>query len=122
MSPFALTRRVAGEHVVKIIRPEDLNAFATYDVGFVERTFPASTDVLTIHGTADEAVPVRDAHSWHDILSRRSPGTHTLRLIEGGDHNLRGHNDAMAAIIGDWVQSRSLSPCAPEVEPPRARM
>lgn len=68
-------------------------------------------------------VPVEDAHVWHTILSKRSPGTHTLRLIEGGDHNLRGHNDEIAAIIGDWVQSRSLSPCAPvAAERPRARM
>ena len=68
-------------------------------------------------------VPVEDAHTWHAILSKRSPGTHALRLIEGGDHNLRGHNDAVADIIGDWVQSRSLSPCAPAMpEPPRARM
>jgi hypothetical protein len=48
---------VARQPVVGIIRPEDMAEFAQWDTSIIQRSFPAQTHVLTIHGLSDAMVP-----------------------------------------------------------------
>lgn len=46
--------------------------------------FSQTTDVLIIHGDADNLVPIEDGKTYHSILSKRpGPGTNTLQVVSG---------------------------------------
>ncbi|GAW09259.1 ectomycorrhiza-regulated esterase [Lentinula edodes] len=62
----------------------------------------AKTDVLTIHGLSDKAVPSYDAIIYARALNERVPGTHNLHLMEDADHNFTGRQDEVVDIILEW--------------------
>ncbi|KAK0441528.1 ectomycorrhiza-regulated esterase [Desarmillaria tabescens] len=85
------------------IYPEDVDKFANFDGSLVETRFPKRTDVLTIHGMHDKTVPVYDAVLYAKTLSNRSPGTHSLHLMEHTDHYCNGrHDEVIQTILGWW--------------------
>ncbi|KAF9063281.1 Alpha/Beta hydrolase protein [Rhodocollybia butyracea] len=96
---------VARKRVSFKIYPEDLANFVNWDTSFVWDTFPASPDVLTIHGMSDQAVPPYDAIIYSRALSQRNPGTHSLHLMEDADHNFTGRQDEVVDIILDWLDN-----------------
>ena len=67
-----------------------MHDFAAIDTSVVWSKFPPNTDALTIHGLADQVVPVFDATIYARALGARSPGSHSLHLVEDADHNLTG--------------------------------
>ncbi|KAF5380752.1 hypothetical protein D9757_007164 [Collybiopsis confluens] len=102
---------IARKQVNFRIHPEDIVNFTGWDTSFVWDSFPASPDVLTIHGLSDQAVPSYDAIIYARALSERSPGTHSLHLMEDADHNFTGRQDEVVDAILDWwssQQQRSL--------------
>jgi len=90
------------------ITPEELSKFANWDTSFVWDQFPSATDVLTLHGLQDKTVPPYDALIYACALSSRSPGTHTLHLMEGADHNFTGRRDEVVDAILHWWDVRHL--------------
>ncbi|KZT39512.1 hypothetical protein SISSUDRAFT_1045541 [Sistotremastrum suecicum HHB10207 ss-3] len=96
--------RVAGKPVVGIIRPEDVSKFGAWDNSYLWTEFPQHIDVLTIHGFRDDVVPPYDAIIYARVYSSRSPGTHTLHMIEGADHNFIGHFEkVIETVLGWWA-------------------
>ncbi|KAJ3814458.1 Alpha/Beta hydrolase protein [Lentinula lateritia] len=93
---------VARKQVSFKIYPEDITTFANWDTSFVWDSFPASPDVLTIHGLSDKAVPSYDAIIYARALNERVPGTHNLHLMEDADHNFTGRQDEVVDIILEW--------------------
>ena len=67
-----------------------MHDFAAIDTSVAWSKFPANTDALTIHGLSDQVVPVFDATIYARALGARSPGSHSLHLVEDADHNLTG--------------------------------
>jgi alpha/beta superfamily hydrolase len=67
--------------------------------------------VLTIHGSADELVPVEDAHEFAKRISN-----HVIRIMEGADHKYKLQQQEIAALILDFLQSN------PVELPPRASL
>lgn len=49
-----------------------------------------------------------DALIYARALSSRSPGTHTLHLMEGADHNFTGRRDDVVDAILQWWDMRNL--------------
>lgn len=90
------------------IHAEGLADFAAWDTSFLWDEFPRQVDVLSLHGTVDDVVPMyvlfpvtlaskidNDICRYDSViharaLSDRSPGTHSLHLIEDADHNYSG--------------------------------
>jgi len=102
---------VARKQVVSRIYPDDFYGFVNWKNDFIWTDCPSQVHILTIHGIADQVVPVYDAVIWADATSSRNPGTHQLHLIEKGDHNLIGVHDEVIQVILDWwqdLQSGSL--------------
>ncbi|PPQ97741.1 hypothetical protein CVT26_001773 [Gymnopilus dilepis] len=93
---------VARKPVTVVITPEDVQAFCNWDTSFVWDKFPHGTDVLTLHGLSDHTVPPYDALIYARALSDRNPGTHTLNLMEGADHNFTGRQDEVVEAILQW--------------------
>lgn len=57
-------------------------SIAGYDTDLINYLRPEST-VLSIHGNADNIVPVEDAYIYEKIFKER----HTLKIIDNADHN-----------------------------------
>ncbi|CAD6566290.1 MAG: hypothetical protein CYPHOPRED_000546 [Cyphobasidiales sp. Tagirdzhanova-0007] len=96
--------KVAGRQVVAKITPEQFREFVNHDTSFINSTFAVGTHVLTLHGDADPLVPVEDGKMYHFLLSQRpGPGTSTLHLVQGGDHNYIGHFEEVVKTILDWL-------------------
>ncbi|KAI5122817.1 hypothetical protein M0805_000159 [Coniferiporia weirii] len=93
---------VARKDVVARIYPQDMVTFAAWDTSPVQRTFPACTHVLTLHGFKDPTVPPYDAIIYARILGSRYPGTHNLHIIEEADHNFSKHRDEVVETITKW--------------------
>jgi len=99
---------VAGKKFAAQVTPEDVENFANWDTSFVWDQFPSATDVLTLHGLQDQTVPPYDALIYARALGSRSPGTHTLHLMENADHNFTGRRDDVAEAILQWWNMRLL--------------
>ncbi|KAM0755544.1 alpha/beta-hydrolase [Meredithblackwellia eburnea MCA 4105] len=95
--------KVAGKEITRRIIPEGVEAFASWNNDFIENDFPQSMDVLNIHGEADKTVPVEDAHTFHRILSKRSPGTSTLVTVPDAGHNWVRPFDQPVNGIMEWL-------------------
>ncbi|KAF9046375.1 ectomycorrhiza-regulated esterase [Panaeolus papilionaceus] len=100
------TVTVARKELTARIAPQDLEEFTSWDPSFVWDQFPATTDVLSLHGLADTTVPPYDALIYASALGTRSPGTHTLHLMEDADHNFTGKQDDVVSIILQWWDLR----------------
>jgi len=93
---------VARKPVVGRVYPDQLADFAAWDTSFIWTEYPAQVDVLSVHGTQDQVVPVYDSVLHARALSDRSPGTHTLHLVEDADHNFTGRQDEIVDTILEW--------------------
>ncbi|KAI8804284.1 Alpha/Beta hydrolase protein [Cladochytrium replicatum] len=68
-------------------------------------TIPRSLPVLTIHGTADDVVPVSDAAEFSNRIAN-----HTLRLITGANHLFLGeHAVQVVDAITSWLRDQTTS-------------
>lgn len=61
--------------------------------------------MLTIHGSADKHVPVKNAFNFHEVVPN-----HSLHIIEGADHNFNGlkfMND-LVSVISSFVRKHQM--------------
>ncbi|XP_021715105.1 mycophenolic acid acyl-glucuronide esterase, mitochondrial-like [Chenopodium quinoa] len=56
--------------------------------------------VLTVHGTADEIIPVEDAYEFSKIMPN-----HKLHIIEGANHSFTEHQDELVPVVIDFIKS-----------------
>ncbi|EXB38856.1 hypothetical protein L484_027290 [Morus notabilis] len=55
--------------------------------------------VLTIHGSADDIIPVEDAFEFAKIIPN-----HKLRIVEGADHGYTAHLAELASIAVGFIK------------------
>ncbi|GJJ15745.1 hypothetical protein Clacol_010023 [Clathrus columnatus] len=94
--------KVAGQEQIGKIFAGDIERFASWDISHIWDSFPQETHVLTLQGLADETVPPYDGILHHRALSTRNPGTHTLHMVEGANHNFIGKYDEVNETILEW--------------------
>ena len=89
-----------GKEVV--VTQEDIDERSNASSAFVSEIRTSS--VLTIHGSADTTVDVENAKKYDEFIPR-----HTLKVIEGGDHNFNGLKfvGEIVASIGDFIKHTS---------------
>lgn len=56
--------------------------------------------VLTVHGSADEIIPVEDALEFAKIIPN-----HKLHIIEGANHNYSSHQAELASVVVDFIKA-----------------
>ncbi|KAK8543715.1 hypothetical protein V6N13_025886 [Hibiscus sabdariffa] len=56
--------------------------------------------VLTVHGSADNLVPVEDASEFDEIIPN-----HRLQIIEGADHGYTVHQTELASAVVKFIKS-----------------
>ncbi|KAG2065747.1 ectomycorrhiza-regulated esterase [Suillus decipiens] len=99
---YERTVTVARQAVVERIYPHDLEEFSQWNTAIVWDKFPDQIDVLTMHGLVDKTVPAYDAVIYSRALGSRTPGTHSLHLIEEADHNFTNRQDEVVDCILEW--------------------
>lgn len=63
--------------------------------------------VFTVHGSADEIIPVEDALEIAKLIP-----SHKLHIIEGANHCYTEHQEELAKTVVDFLTSiQVLSPC-----------
>uniref|UniRef100_A0ACD5Y4C6 Uncharacterized protein n=1 Tax=Avena sativa TaxID=4498 RepID=A0ACD5Y4C6_AVESA len=58
---------------------------------------------FTVHGSADEVIPVQDAYEF----AKHIP-THRLRVIEGADHCYTAHRKELSDAVVDFIMSNKV--------------
>ncbi|XP_059431411.1 uncharacterized protein LOC132164911 isoform X2 [Corylus avellana] len=61
---------------------------------------PKECRVFTIHGSADEVIPVQDAFEFAKIIPN-----HKLHIIEGADHCYTSHQAELASVVLDFIKA-----------------
>lgn len=56
--------------------------------------------MLTIHGSADEVIPVEDGKAFAKIIPN-----HKLHIIEGADHCYSQHQSELVPVIVDFIKT-----------------
>lgn len=56
--------------------------------------------VLTIHGDADEVIPVEDAMEFHKIIPN-----HKLQIVGGANHGYTSHQAELATIVLNFIKA-----------------
>ena len=56
--------------------------------------------MLTVHGTADETIPVEDGRSFDKVIIN-----HALVLVEGADHRFSKHREDLQEIVSSFIKS-----------------
>ncbi|KAI3814482.1 hypothetical protein L1987_14122 [Smallanthus sonchifolius] len=56
--------------------------------------------VLTVHGSADEIIPVEDALEFAKIIPN-----HELKIIEGANHGYTNHRDKLVSVVLDFIKA-----------------
>ncbi|CAO2816682.1 unnamed protein product [Amaranthus hypochondriacus] len=71
--------------------------------------------VLSIHGSMDQIVAVKDALEFHKVI-----GNHTLHIIEGADHEFTSHQNELVKVVLDFLgdQNRRTQPAPFDVRGP----
>lgn len=61
------------------------------------------TQVFTIHGAADEVIPIADAHAFDRCIKQ-----HYLRVLPGANHNYTDPDHAQLLVqqVVQWVAAR----------------
>lgn len=61
---------------------------------------PSLFRFFTVHGSADETIPVEDAYEF----AKHIPN-HKLQVIEGANHNYTAHREELADAVVDFITS-----------------
>ncbi|KNA24374.1 hypothetical protein SOVF_016080 [Spinacia oleracea] len=63
---------------------------------------PENCRVLTVHGSMDQIVPVKDALEFDKIITN-----HVLRIIQGADHEYTSHQNELVKVVLDFIRDHS---------------
>jgi len=80
------------------VTDESLMDRLTTDMHAACLSIPHSCRVLTVHGSMDEMVPVKDAKEFNKYIS-----SHKLHIIVGADHEYSKHQDELASVVLDFL-------------------
>ena len=71
----------------------------TIDMADISSRIPSDIRVITVHGSDDSTIPVKDAQEFAKLL----PGNN-LVVIEGADHNytVQEHADQLVNVLADF--------------------
>ena len=56
--------------------------------------------VLTVHGSADEVIPVQDALEFAKIMPN-----HKLHVVEGADHGYTSYQAELVPVVLNFIKS-----------------
>lgn len=96
-----------GEYVREyIVRKQDLEERKNLNMAAAAcRIDAARTRILTVHGKADETVPVEDAWGFERILNAGDVKCNEVVLVEGAGHSFSSEEEQKGLVeaVSEWV-------------------
>lgn len=74
--------------------------FSIYIITDVSYIIDTIFRVLTVHGSADEVVPLEDALDYDKTIPN-----HKLHIVEGADHGYSSHVDELAPVVLPFIKA-----------------
>ncbi|KAE8666879.1 Detected protein of confused Function [Hibiscus syriacus] len=84
---FRVTEEVLMDHI-------------TMDMREPCRNIDQECRVLTVHGSADDMVPVEDASEFGEIIPN-----HQFQIIDGGDHGFTSHQTELSQVVVKFIKA-----------------
>lgn len=88
-----------GVVVYRVTQESLMDRLAT-DMHEACREIDTNCRVLTVHGSADEVIPVEDALEFAKIIPN-----HKLQIVEGANHSYTSHQTELASIVLDFIKT-----------------
>ncbi|EAY74661.1 hypothetical protein OsI_02556 [Oryza sativa Indica Group] len=82
------------------VTKESLMERLSTDIRAVSMSLTKECRFFTVHGSADETIPVEDAYEF----AKHIPN-HKLQVIEGANHNYTAHREELADAVVDFITS-----------------
>jgi pimeloyl-ACP methyl ester carboxylesterase len=82
------------------VTKESLMERLNTDIRAVSMSITKECRFFTVHGSADETIPVEDAYKF----AKHIPN-HKLQVIEGANHNYTAHREELADAVVDFITS-----------------
>ncbi|XP_020242499.1 uncharacterized protein LOC109820713 isoform X4 [Asparagus officinalis] len=67
------------------------------------RSIDRDCRVLTVHGSADEIIPVKDASEFAKLIPN-----HKLHIVEGADHGYSAHQVELVSVVLEFLKSNQV--------------
>jgi len=92
-----------------VVRQVDIERRFALDMNVIKQISPEHTRILTVHGNADEIVPVENGY-LHDkalaeVKNKDGQGIHTLQILQGVSHSYRSpeEQEQLISTILKWI-------------------
>eukprot|EP00833_Pecoramyces_ruminatium_P006851 jgi/Orpsp1_1/1180883/evm.model.c7180000075003.1 len=98
-----------GEELRKyIVRQVDIERRYALDMNVIKKINPETTRILTVHGDADETVPVKNGYLHDESLSelkKNNQPIHTLQILPGVSHGYRSKDEQekLVKTVLNWI-------------------
>ncbi|KAK5814996.1 protein-tyrosine phosphatase-like protein [Linnemannia elongata] len=99
---FDWQARTGGKNITLRVTQKHFDDFLDFDTAAVAH-IPSMTNILLIHGSDDDVVPVKDITTLQSHLSHTRTA---MRIITNADHNYRQHYNDLSQIIGDYFSAK----------------
>lgn len=74
------------------------------NIAAAARSISSDLAVLTVHGTADDTIPVDDGKAFDRVVSN-----HKLVLVEGADHRFSKHREELKEAVSSFIRTHAES-------------
>lgn len=85
------------------VTEESLMERLNTDMRAAARSIDNKCRVLTVHGSADEIIPVEDALEFAKLIPN-----HKLHIVEGANHCYTAHQDELSSVVLDFLKSNQV--------------
>lgn len=103
---FIDVKNKSGKVEYRVTEASLMERLAT-DMRSVACSIDKNCRVLTVHGSADEIIPVEDALEFDKLIPN-----HKLHIIEGANHSHSAHQDELASVVTDFLNSTQVGESA----------
>lgn len=93
--------RTGGKDITLRVTKQHFDDFLNFDSAAVAH-IPSMTNILLIHGSEDNVVPIKDIATLQGHMSHVRT---TMRIITGADHNYRKHYNVLSEMVGDYFSA-----------------
>ncbi|KAF9359033.1 hypothetical protein BGX34_008575 [Mortierella sp. NVP85] len=93
--------RAAGKDITLRVTQQHFDDFLNFDTAAVAH-IPSMTNILLVHGSDDDVVPVRDIGELQTHLSHTRTA---IRIITNADHNYKKHYNEVSQVVAHYFSA-----------------
>ncbi|XP_020242498.1 uncharacterized protein LOC109820713 isoform X3 [Asparagus officinalis] len=99
---FIDIKKKSGEVEYRVTKESLMDRLNT-NMDAAARSIDRDCRVLTVHGSADEIIPVKDASEFAKLIPN-----HKLHIVEGADHGYSAHQVELVSVVLEFLKSNQV--------------